>query len=156
MVLMAALAWGQTQDTPGQVNQPQGTKSQATQKPEQKPGQKDDIPDAPSAVRPPLPFPSTPPGSAPEAPLPASSEPPSSQPTAAPPSTPGEPPQPAPPLNIKTVPQGGATQGHEGSSDELFKITRNVNQVLVPVRVTGDSGRMVDGLVYIRLRCRRP
>ena len=30
---------------------------------------------------------------------------------------------------------------------ELFKISLNVNQVIVPVRVTDDSGRLVNGLL---------
>jgi len=52
------------------------------------------------------------------------------------------------PLDVKTVPEGGATpDAGSGSQDELFKITRNVNQVIVPVRVTDDSGRLVNGLL---------
>ena len=34
-----------------------------------------------------------------------------------------------------------------GPNDELYRITRNVNQVLIPVRVTDDSGHLVSGLL---------
>jgi VWFA-related protein len=126
---------------------------QSPANPQSQPNQKTDqqnIPDAPSAVRPPQPFPApaaTGPTARPSAPLPANEPAPGETPASQP--GPSEaPPQPAPPVNIKTVPQGGATEERDGASDELFKITRNVNQVLVPVRVTSDSGRMIDGLVY--------
>jgi VWFA-related protein len=119
--------------------------------------QKQDIPDAPSASRPPQPFP-TPPPVEPQG-LPPS-ETPAAEPAPpgndVPPST--AKPAPAPtddkmnppphPLDVKTVPEGGATpDAGSGSQDELFKITRNVNQVIVPVRVTDDSGRLVNGLL---------
>src|SRR6266404_5206785 len=41
----------------------------------------------------------------------------------------------APPINIRTVPEGGATREEAAAQDELFKITKNVNQVMVPVTV---------------------
>jgi VWFA-related protein len=120
--------------------------------------QTQEIPDAPSASRPPQPFPTPPPVEPQENPAP---EPPSAveQPPSgneAPPSS-GKP-APAPagentnppphPLEVKTVPEGGATPDTTSASqDELFKITRNVNQVIVPVRVTDDSGRLVNGLL---------
>ena len=118
--------------------------------------QKQEIPDAPSASRPPQPFPSTPPVEPQEAPT---AEPPVEQPPSgneAPPSTAKPAPSPAAdntnppphPLDVKTVPEGGATpDAGPGSQDELFKITRNVNQVIVPVRVTDDSGHLVNGLL---------
>jgi VWFA-related protein len=62
----------------------------------------------------------------------------------------GDNPNPPPhPLDVKTVPEGDAApdRGATSSQDELFKITRNVNQVIVPVRVTDDSGRLVSGLL---------
>ena len=110
--------------------------------------QKQDIPDAPSAVRPPQPFPATPPavsqGSAP----PPANQTPDGQPPAYPP---GEEPSPEspppPPPRITTVPQGGATPANDESGDQLYKIVVLTNQVLLPVRVTDDSGRMFDGLV---------
>jgi VWFA-related protein len=119
--------------------------------------QKQDIPDAPSASRPPQPFPATPPVE-PQSP-PSTEAPPVEQPPSGnevPPSyakpapaPTGDNPTPLPhPLDVKTVPEGGATpDGGGGTQDELFKITRNVNQVIVPVRVTDDSGRLVNGLL---------
>jgi VWFA-related protein len=65
-------------------------------------------------------------------------------------STPGPneaPPGEKPPLNIKTVPEGGATAEKGGAQEELYRIVRNVNQVMLPVRVTDNSGRMVNGLL---------
>jgi len=115
-------------------------------------GQKQDqtIPDAPSTVQPPKP--------APESPLPQ--EP--TQQEAPPPQAPGanEPaprentppiqdqnPEVKPPVNVRTVPEGGATKQAAGAQEELFKIVTNVNQVMVPVTVKDDSGRLVSGLL---------
>ena len=120
---------------------------------------KQDIPDAPSASRPPQPFPTNPPveSQGPPAPEPpAVEQPPSGNeapPTYSKPApTPAEeatnPTPPPHPLEVKTVPEGGATPSTGSSSqDELFKITRNVNQVIIPVRVTDDSGHLVNGLL---------
>ena len=111
---------------------------------------KQDIPDAPSASRP---FPNAPlQGPAPQnqappeqAPPPPNQAPPtSSSSTEEPVYAPGV--APAPPFNVTTVPQGGAPAGHTAGSDELFKITVNTNQVVVPVMVKDDSGRLVNGL----------
>jgi VWFA-related protein len=52
-----------------------------------------------------------------------------------------------PPVNIKTVPQGGATKNAPGAQEELFKIVTNVNQVLVPVTVKDEAGHLVNGLL---------
>ena len=127
---------------------------QASQQPSD---QKPEIPDAPSASRPPQPFPPTPPVESQGSPTtepPAVEQPPSGNEappssTKPVPSSEEENPTPPPhPLEVKTVPEGGATPAPAGSSqDELFKITRNVNQVIVPVRVTDDSGRLVNGLL---------
>jgi VWFA-related protein len=112
---------------------------------------KQGIPDAPSATKPPQPFPSS---------------------TAAPSATPGQPPAdqtpppdqsapsnegpgadqpPVPTPNIKTVPEGGATPSpapNTNSRDQIFTIIRNVNFVAVPVTVKDrNTGRMVDGLL---------
>ncbi len=116
---------------------------------------KQDIPDAPSASRP---FPNAPPpGSAPpsqapqnqapqdQAPPPNQAPPTSSSPTEEPIYAPGV--APAPPFNVKTVPQGGATAEHPSGNEELYRIVANVNQVLVPVMVKDDSGRLVNGLL---------
>lgn len=115
---------------------------------QQQPEQKQDIPDAPSATRPVQPFPNAPPA--------AKSEPP--PPNEAPPSegnpkernTPADQPErpgPAPAPTVTTVPPGGATQSATNARDELYTVTRNVNQVIVPVMVKDDSGRLVSGLL---------
>jgi VWFA-related protein len=116
---------------------------------QQQPDSKQDIPDAPSSTRP---FPNAPPpGPAPrdQHPGPDQPPPPSNQ---APPTSSSEDPvyapgvSPAPPFNVKTVPAG--TSGAPGSSnEELYKVVTNVNQVLVPVMVKDDSGRLVNGLL---------
>jgi VWFA-related protein len=124
----------------------------------QQPDQKREIPDAPSASRPPQPFPTAPsvePQSALPSETPATEQaPPGNE---APPSSANPAPSvtedgavapPPHPLDVKTVPEGGATpDAGSASQDELFKITRNVNQVIVPVRVTDDSGHLVNGLL---------
>lgn len=138
--------------------------AQQQQKPE-------DIPDAPSATRPvPPPAPPSPrPGaedttpdtpppadestSAPktQSPAPTSSEIPRSKPdatdekTTPPQTTPLQTaPPPMPP--IATVPEGSVPRDLE-TRDDLYKVTVNVNQVLVPVSVKDNSGRMVNGLL---------
>lgn len=50
-------------------------------------------------------------------------------------------------MNITTVPEGGATPAPPPANEELFKIQRNVNQVIVPVMIKDDSGHMVGGIV---------
>jgi len=129
----------------------------AQQQGRQQPDQKPEIPDAPSASRPPQPFPTTPPvepqGLPPSEPPTAEQAPPGNEapPSSAKPApfpTENNPAEPPHPVDVKTVPEGGATPDTGSSSqDELFKITRNVNQVIVPVRVTDDSGRLVNGLL---------
>ena len=54
---------------------------------------------------------------------------------------------PSPPLNIRTVPQGGATPSPNDAQDQLFKLSVNVNQIMIPVRITTASGHLVDGLL---------
>jgi len=124
--------------------------------PQQQTDQKQNIPDAPSASRPPQPFPAPPPAEPQGLPpsetptadqLPENATPPSTANPAAP-NTESNPNLPPHPVDVKTVPEGGATPDPgSNSQDELFKITRNVNQVIVPVRVTDDSGRLVSGLL---------
>ncbi len=121
-----------------------------------RPIKSEEIPDAPSASRPPNHFlplhPPNPraclPSEAPTADqVPGNDVPPSTA-NPAPPATDGNPNPPPHPVDVKTVPEGGATPDPgSNSQDELFKITRNVNQVIVPVRVTDDSGRLVSGLL---------
>ena len=117
---------------------------------------KDDIPDAPSASRPfpgnlpPPSNPSNPPQS--DSGTPAPNQAPPTEANPAPPAGSDEPTYapgvaPPPPMNVKTVPAGGATQEGGPANEELFKISSNVNQVVVPVMVKDDSGRMVNGLL---------
>jgi len=138
-----------------------GQPSQTSQT--QNPGQKQDVPDAPSTVQPPPPaFPSAPPAETPRPPAndappnsqtpenqapPSFASQPASAPTANPPSEQEQPNSP-PPFKITTVPQGGATPEQPGSQQEVYKLLVNVNQVLVPVRVTDDSGRLIAGLLH--------
>jgi VWFA-related protein len=111
---------------------------------------KSDIPDAPSASRP---FPSVPPTGNPGPPVPDQAPPPPNQ---APPtqSSPASQPSPGaggnpapPPFKVTTVPPGSVPAQRTPSSDELYKVVANVNQVLVPVMVKDDSGHLVNGLL---------
>jgi len=110
-----------------------------------------DIPDAPSTVQPPPPPPresQLPPANetpAPQPKAPPNDAPPSSTVPASPPHE--EPSGPVHPFKVTTVPEGGATKGKPGAQEELFKIVTNVNQVIVPVRVTNESGQLVTGLL---------
>lgn len=75
------------------------------------------------------------------APPPSTSQPPAD------PQTQQQTQRPAPKPEVKTVPQGGATQSPGPSQrDELYKFTTNVNFVMVPVTVKDDEGRPVYGL----------
>ncbi len=58
-------------------------------------------------------------------------------------------PQPPPPgsQEIKTVPAGSVPAGGESGRDELFRLTKNVSFVTVPVTVKDDEGKLVDGLL---------
>ncbi|HXZ39700.1 MAG TPA: hypothetical protein VEG68_03090, partial [Terriglobales bacterium] len=114
------------------------------------------IPDAPSAVQPPPQLPSAPePQPLPEKQPPTSEQklPPAIPPNEPPPSSaapatpPAEEPVPPPPMKITTVPPGSATKEQPGAQQELYRIVRNVNQVIVPVRVTDETGRLVSGLL---------
>ena len=112
--------------------------------------QKQDIPDAPSAVQPPPP---TPPAPVPEEAKPEPSQPeptpaaPANEPPPSSDTNSGATPGTAPPFNVTTVPEGGATKSASSGQDELYKIVTRVNQVIVPVRVTDESGRLVSGLL---------
>lgn len=115
-------------------------------------GQKQDqsIPDAPSTVQPPKPAPETP---LPQEPTQQEAQPPQAPganeaaPRENPPPVPEPNPAVKPPVNVRTVPEGGATKQTQGAQEELFKIVTNVNQVMVPVTVKDDSGRLVSGLL---------
>src|SRR5262252_803329 len=107
--------------------------------------QKQEVPDAPSATRPIQPFPSTPPANAPSMP-PPNQPPPQGDSSAGPSGSPaaGEgTASPVPDANAaaNSNQAGGAAQG------ELYRIVRNVNQVLIPVMVKDEDGRMVGGLL---------
>jgi VWFA-related protein len=106
---------------------------------------KPDIPDAPSASRPPQPFPSTAPTAEPDVPT-ANEEPPSETNPGKSPSRDVDvkTPQPATPLATSVPPR---SQPRTGAEDELYKIVSNVNQVVVPVLVKDDSGRLINGLL---------
>jgi VWFA-related protein len=107
-----------------------------------------EIPDAPSATRPPETFPTNPSsGSS----LPSAPEPqPSTQPTARPSSssTTSDPSKPPPPSTPKVAgAPAGAADVSTSSRNELYTLVKRVNFVIVPVTVKDDSGRLVDGLL---------
>ena len=105
--------------------------------------QQQDIPDAPSATRP---FPNPPPPSNPGPPPPNQTPP--NQANPAPQLSPASKAPPSvPPFKVLTVPEGGATAERSASNEELYKLKSNVNQVVVPVMVKDDSGRLVNGLL---------
>ncbi len=81
---------------------------------------KQDIPNAPSASRPPQLFPATSPPVQPSPPAFGEASPP--------------------------VPEGGATS-EPSRHDELYEINTTVNQVMVPVMVKDDRGRLTSGLL---------
>ena len=107
---------------------------------------KQEIPDAPSASRPPQPFPSTPPTVEPEAP-PANEEPPSETNPAKPSSRDGDTGRPPKSTPLATTAVPPRSPERSGAQDELYKIVSNVNQVVVPVMVKDDSGRLINGLL---------
>jgi VWFA-related protein len=127
----------------------------------QQPDQGKDIPDAPSASRP---FPSVPPAgkTAPDENTPNQTSPNQAPPGQAPApnqAPPTSPPSeddpvyapgvatPEPTFKVNTVPPGSVPPGKGPGSEELYKVVSNVNQVLVPVMVKDDSGRLVNGLL---------
>lgn len=110
---------------------------------QQQPAQKSDIPDAPSTSQPPLPAPelkTPPPGANP-------TTPPNQAPQASSSESGDTPPGPPPPMKINTAPPGASTTSPPASQDQLFQLRVNVNQVVVPVRVTDESGHLVSGLL---------
>lgn len=111
---------------------------------QQQPDQKSSIPDAPSTSQPPLPaapeLKAAPPGVNP-------SNPPDQAPSASSTDSTGTPPGPPPPMKINTAPPGGTTKSQPSAQEQLFQLIVNVNQVVVPVRVTDESGHLVSGLL---------
>jgi VWFA-related protein len=128
--------------------------SPPAQTPEQKatpdPNQQNQsIPDAPSTVQPPAALPQPPPTphseqqTAPAPQQPAANEPPPRE-------SPDEVPAgPRPPLNVKTVPRGGATSSatDTDTQDQFYKMIVNINQVMIPVTVKDESGHLIGGLL---------
>ena len=108
---------------------------------QQQPSQQD-IPDAPSAVRPVQPFPASLPPSRPQ-PQPQPEKP--STPAANQPAPSEGNPPPMPP--VKTVPTGSVPGADLNTRDDLYKIVTRVNFVLVPVTVKDEAGHLVDGLL---------
>lgn len=115
----------------------------------QKQSGQQDIPDAPSAVRPVPSFPTNLPPSRPqtdaEQPAPGSGSQPSSSAKQPATDAAGTPPPRMPPVN--TVPPGSVPSTEVNTRDDLYRIKTQVNFVLVPVMVKDDSGHMVDGLL---------
>ena len=128
---------------PGHLERKKPGEKRSVESKEQEP--KQEIPDAPSSSRPPQPFPTNQPGSEPEAP-PANEEPPSaSNPAKQSPPDSYAPEASQPALATTTVPPRSPERS--GAQDELYKIISNVNQVVVPVMVKDDSGRLINGLL---------
>ncbi len=65
---------------------------------------------------------------------------------ARPPAQPTDQQQAPPTPEVKTVPQGGATQAQSADRDQLFKIIVNPSFVPVPVTIKDASGHLVSGL----------
>ena len=150
------------QNSAGNSQDTQGQGQSSEQKPAQDNNQqKENVPDAPSTVQPPTALPQLPetPGSEEQSsqgqrpeqsqPAPAPQQPAANEPPPRADSADEQPTGPRPPLNVKTVPQGSATNnGSESDTQEqLFKIVTNVNQVMVPVTVKDESGHLVGGLL---------
>lgn len=119
--------------------------------PKQSQDQQNQIPDAPSTVQPSKPPqedqpqepPEAPPSQAPKQPTPGNAVPPASESA---PENQNTNPGPPPPLNMKTVPQGGETKEKPTGQDELLTIRVPVNQVVIPVAVKDEAGHLVNGL----------
>jgi VWFA-related protein len=109
----------------------------------QQAAQSPDIPDAPSTSQPPAPAPelkTPPPGVNP-------TNPPNQAPPASSSGTDDASPGPPPPMKIGTTPPGSVPKPQPSAQDQLFQLRVNVNQVVVPVRVTDESGHLVSGLL---------
>ena len=121
-----------------------GLAQQPSQPQPEQPTKNQDIPDAPSAVRPPQPFPATPPAA--EQPGPPTQPPSEQVPPNQPPPGSSEAAGTPPPFKVTTIPPG-STQGQPGANEELYKIVVNTNQVIVPVMVKDENDRLLSGLL---------
>ena len=113
---------------------------------QQPPAQKSTIPDAPSTSQPPPPAPelkTPPPGTNPNPPDQA----PQASSSSSRPDSSDTPPGPPPPMKIGTTAPGSVPKSQSSAQDQLFQLRVNVNQVVVPVRVTDESGHLVSGLL---------
>ncbi|MGH9493126.1 MAG: VWA domain-containing protein [Terriglobales bacterium] len=99
-----------------------------------------EVPDAPSATKRPEPEKAA-------SPLPPPSEAPAHKPIPRPETPPPEETNSEPPMVMTTTPAGGKAEGTAGSREEMFKMTVNVNFVIVPVTVRDGSDGLVDGLL---------
>jgi len=52
-----------------------------------------------------------------------------------------------PPMKVDTVPEGGATPDAAPANEQLYKLTVNVNQIVIPLMVKDENGRLVPGLL---------
>jgi VWFA-related protein len=137
------------------TNQPQAQTQGKTQTQPPANSQSDqEIPDAPSAVQPPAPKPSFPPGAADQSPADQTQPNPGnegSSTSAQPQNQPKPTPPPMPP--VQTVPPGSVPlengpKNQINPAEGLYTIRAPVNFVLLPVMVKDDQGRRVDGLRY--------
>jgi VWFA-related protein len=123
------------------------------------PQQDQNIPDAPSTVQPAKPLPTPPPNAQPPEDTAGAEQPQATQPQAPSQQAPVQEPRvnentsPAPrganqkpPINVRTVPEGGATREQESGQDDFFTLISRPTQVMVPVTVTDENGRLVGGL----------
>ena len=131
LLLAASGLWAQEKPAPQQQQQQQQSQPPASQ-----------IPDAPSAVRPPQPFPAPAPGSTPP-PAPAPQQP--QQPAINPDNGNEIPPMPPGPKITEAPP--GAANAPGSPRDDLYKLVVTTNFVLVPVTVKNTTGGLVDGLL---------
>lgn len=114
-------------------------RAQSGQDQTQKPGNAQEIPDAPSAVQPPLPKPAFPPDTGPRNAEPAKNAPSDSA------QEEKQAPPPMPP--IETLPAGSTPRNQLDTAEDLYKIVVKANFVQIPVMVKDVDGRRVDGLL---------
>lgn len=143
-ILTAAVVWlhGQSE---AQGNGSNAAPSSGTKQ------QDPNIPDAPSTVQPAKPLPTTPQSTAPPPEQPSTDQESQSGTQASgssntenPAATSAQ--EKKPPINIRTVPPGEATTESSVEGETYTLPPVNVNQVMLPVTVTDEDGRLVSGL----------